>query len=119
MALRVGVFSANLSQTRPRGVARVARAFAEHLARADGIEVFSLTAPWYDFGDIMVEHYILSEYLERVPLVTPTRKPVVMQKPRIRNKIARRFTWITRDPWAKWGLHISRHAGIYHEARAA
>lgn len=68
MTIRVGIFNQNLSQIRPRGVVRVARAITERLALRGDLEIHAISEPFFDLGDMLVKAFPINAYLETVPL---------------------------------------------------
>lgn len=76
MKVKVGLIAQNLRQAKPRGVARVARAFVEQLLRHEDLDCYVIKGPSFSLNDIMVEHYALDDYLAQVPLDLTAYAPV-------------------------------------------
>ncbi len=112
--IRVGVFLQNLSARRPRGVARVARALAEHLLEDPSLELYAIGDPSYDRVAIVAEHFDLADYLAAIPLVEPEPpgEDEATGKDRFRRFMLRWCRWALRSPWPEIAYYATRPLGV-------
>lgn len=122
MTPRIGVFVHNLSKENPGESVRIARSWAEEIARIGRFETYAITNPFFDLNEIMVEYSLLSDYLDNVSLEPPMPPSPISPPPppsTLRELWLSRYPWLDSPPLRKIVRPILSKLGFFHLSRTA
>ncbi len=114
MTVRVGLFSRSLRQENPGQAERAARALAERLAPEPSLELFVISAPKLDRGEVLVKAHAAHRYLERVPL--DLGRAATGSLP-LKERLLPYLQWLYQPPWPRIARRVASLLGLFQWAR--